>query len=541
MPESDMPTPPVPEARVVPRSRTRISMVWIVPVVAAVVGAWIAVVRILDQGPAISIVFKSAEGLEAGKTEIHYNGVTVGTLTAVRLSDDHKHVVATAQMAPKTADLLVDDTQFWVVSPRISGANVSGLSTLISGAYVGMEIGSSTQARREFVALDAPPIVTGDVVGRFFKLKTPNLGSLDAGTPLYFRRLQVGQVASYGLDPDGQGITLRVFVRAPYDQYVAANTRFWQASGFDVSLTAGGIDVKTQSLLSILVGGIAFETPAADAVRPPADADTVFPLFDDRSDAFKMAARDPQTYVLVFTESVRGLVPGAPVEFRGIPIGEVVEVTGQVDTHTFTFTAPVTVRVDPQQLGVKVLDRDTAVELEALRRQLIDALVAHGVRAQLQTGNLLTGALFVAFDFFPDVPPVTVDWSQKPVQLPTVPGQLAALETRIASIVRKLDELPFKAIGDDVQSLLSKLDEVPYKRIGIDVQEAVEELNRTLASARTTLDNADKLVQPNSVLSQELAVALQEVSRAARGLRVLVDYLEQHPEALLRGKSGEAQ
>jgi paraquat-inducible protein B len=220
MADGDTPVPPVPASRAVSKKKTRLSLVWIIPIVAAIAGAWVAVTRILGEGPKITIVFKSAEGLDAGKTQIHYNGVEVGTIMKIRLSEDHRSVIATAQMAPKTEDFLVDDTQFWVVRPRISGATVSGLGTLISGAYVGMEIGQSKKTRRDFVALTAPPVVTGDVPGRFFVLKTPDLGSLDVGTPLYFRRLEVGQVAAYALDQDGKSLNVRVFVRAPYDQYV---------------------------------------------------------------------------------------------------------------------------------------------------------------------------------------------------------------------------------------------------------------------------------------------------------------------------------
>src|SRR6185436_16909045 len=245
MPDRDPllpPVPPVPSSRTVPKSRTRLSLVWIIPIAAMVVGAWVAVARYMSQGPEITIVFKSAEGLEAGKTKIHYNGVDIGTLTTIRLADDHQTVITTAQMVPKAESFLVDDTQFWVVRPRISGANVTGLATLISGAYIGLEIGHAEKQRRKFVALPAPPPVTYDIPGRYFVLTTPDLGSLDVGTPLYFRRLNVGKVTSYKLDPDGKAMTVKVFVDAPYDQYVNPNTRFWHASGIDVSLTANGVD-----------------------------------------------------------------------------------------------------------------------------------------------------------------------------------------------------------------------------------------------------------------------------------------------------------
>jgi paraquat-inducible protein B len=541
MPEPDTRPPQVPESKVYSRKRTRLSLVWIIPIVAAAVGGWVAVTRILGQGPEITIVFKSAEGLEAGKTKIHYNGVDIGTLTTIRLSDDHQHVITTAQMAPKTESFFVKDTNFWIVSPRISGATVTGLGTLISGSYIGMEIGRSKEPKRDFVALETPPVVTGEVPGRFFSLQTPNLGSLDRGTPIYFRRLQVGQVAAYALDKDGQSFTVKVFVKAPYDQYVTQNTRFWQASGIDLSLSASGLSVQTQSLLSILIGGIAFETPATGPVLPEAEADTVFTLFSDRAEAFKPGARYPQTYLLVFKQSVRGLEPGAPVDFQGIPVGEVVDVRAQVDTKTFRFSVPVTIRLDPQRLGVNVLGLKPGENLDAIRKKLVDALVAHGARAQLQTGNLLTGSLFVAIGFFPDAPPATVDWSKKPAELPTVPSDIQAIEASVVGILKKLDQIPYKAIGEDVQSLLKKLDQVSYKALGDDLQKSLAELDRTLVSARTLVNDADTFVRPNSVMSESINNTLEEVNRAVRDLRVLADYLSRHPDALIRGKPGEAK
>jgi paraquat-inducible protein B len=529
MPDSDPPRSSIPESRNVPKKRTRLSLVWFIPILAAVVGAWVAVTRVLSQGPKITIVMKSAEGLEAGKTKIHYNGVDIGTISTIELSKDHQHVILTAQMAPKTEDFLVADTKFWVVRPRISGANISGLGTLISGAYIGVEIGSSREERSEFVALETPPVITGDIPGRFFTLNTSDLGSLDTGTPIYFRRLQVGQVASYALDKDGKDLTVKVFVQAPYDQYVNPNTRFWHASGIDVSLSASGLTVETQSVLSILIGGIAFETAATALVLPPSEENAVFTLYSNRTEAFNPPPRNPQTYQLIFKDSVRGLAQGAPVEFRGIPIGEVTDISAQIDLKTFDFSAPVTISLDPRRLGVKILDLGPGVNLGTMRRKLIDALVAHGVRAQLKTGNLLTGSVFVSLDFFPGSPPATVDWSHTPVQLPTTSGQFEATEATVENIIEKLDKVPFQEIGDDLQKAIVQLNATLVSAQG------------TLTSARGTLNNTSALTEPNSSQVQQIGSTLQEVSRAARSLRVLADYLERHPDALLRGKPGEAK
>ena len=535
MADRDDPSPQIPESRTLAKKKTRLSLVWIIPIVAALIGVWVAVTTIMNQGPTITIQFKSAEGLEAGKTKIHYNGLDIGTLTSIQLTDDHNHVIATAKMLPKTEDFLVEDTKFWVVSPRVSGASVTGLGTLISGAYIGTEIGKSEKKRHDFVALAKPPVVTGNVPGRFFVLKTTDLGSVDYGTPIYYRRLEVGQVVSYELDKDGRTLTVKIFVNAPYDQFVTPETRFWQASGIDVSLSAAGVSVQTQSVLSMLIGGLAFETPPTATALPPAEPDTVFTLYDNRAEAYKPPPKNPQTFLLVFNHSVRGLERGAPVEFRGIQIGQVEEFHAEFDPKTFDFTIPVTVSVDPERLGVKVHGQRAAdFKNVGIHREVIDGLVSHGFRAQLRTGNLLTGALYVAVDFFPDAPSFKVDWSQTPVRLATVPGKLEGLDADITSLIKKLDKVPYEQIGDDLRKVIAGFNQTLASTRG-----TLDGFDQTLASTRRTIDHADKLIDPNSELSLELAGTLQEMRRTARELRVLTDYLERHPEALIRGKTQE--
>jgi paraquat-inducible protein B len=504
MPDQDQSLPQVPESRVVPKKRTHLSLVWVIPIVAAVAGVWVAVTKIMSEGPEITITFQSAEGLEAGKTKVQYNGLHVGTVTAVQLADDHKHVIATAQMNPKSRELLVKDARFWIVRPRVSGLNISGLGTLLSGNYIGVALGQSRETERNFVALENPPWVAGDVPGRLFVLKTPELGSIGEGAPVYFRHLPAGQVVSYELAKGGEGLDVKVFVQAPYDQYVSPNTRFWEASGIDMTLSASGLRVQTESVMSILAGGIAFETPATGPLLPPAEANTAFTLFNDRAEAFRPPPKDPYTFMVVFKQSsVRGLTPGAPVEIGGVTIGEVTEVRPQFDLNTLEFSVPVIISIDPQRYGVKFLNLPGDEDTTARHRRVMDVLVAHGLRAHLRTGNLLTGSLYVAVDFFPDAPPAAVDWSQNPAQLPTRPGETEEIEMSVAKLMKNL--------------------------------------NQTLTNADKLMDSANKLIEPNSVLDTELNNMLKEGGDAARSLRVLADYLERHPEALLRGKTGEAK
>ncbi len=545
LPEKDG-FPEIPLAAGVPKKQRRLSVVWIIPFVAAVIGGWIAVQKILSEGPKITIRFHSADGLEAGKTKIKYHGVEIGTVSIVTLSSDRLGVVATAEMAAECRDMLVEDTQFWVVRPRISGGTVSGLGTLLSGSYIGMEIGKSKEKRYEFVGLKTPPVVTGEVAGRFFLLKADNLGSLDYGTPLFYRRIQVGQVVGYTLDQDGRSITANIFVQGPYDQYVNPETRFWQASGIDLSMAANGISVHTESLVSLLIGGIAFETPPTAPLLPPAEPDTVFKLFDNRLQAMKPPEGEPKTYVLIFKESVRGLVVGAPVEFSGMPFGEVVSIGLHLDPATYNLSVPVTVKVYPELLFRRAVGNDVKT-LRPDREHISDRLIDLGLRAQLRVGNIITGALYVAFDLFPNAPKVKLDRSRTPVELPTVPGDLQEIQQSLMRIVQKFDNLPLDAMAKDLRKALATLDQSLKdfgslaKRVNADWvpegKKALAEARRTLEAAERALGAVDRTVLGRDApVQQELQEALREFAGAARSFRLFVDYLDRHPESLVWGK-----
>ena len=533
----------VPDAVAAPKRRFTPQLIWLVPIVAVLVGGWLAVKAVLEHGPTITITFKTAQGLEAGKTKIKYKEVDVGQVTEVALSKDRQGVIATAALVKGTKPYLVEDTRFWIVRPRVSGGVVSGLGTLFSGSYIGVDIGKSGKARTEFTGLNVPPVVTGDTPGRQFVLHSETLGSLDIGSPVYFRRVAVGQVVGSELDKDGQGVTFKIFLNAPYDQYVNSNSRFWNASGIDVTMDSTGIKVDTQSLASILIGGIAFETLPGSSPEPPAEADTVFALADNRAQAMKRPDVISVPAVLIFTDSLRGLAIGAPVEFRGIPIGEVKSMEVEFDQAHSQFRFPVGIAIYPQRLLALAPAGSQKVQLdEAGRQARWNGLVEHGLRAQLRSGSLLTGQLYVSMDFFPNAPKAHVDWTRTPPVLPTVPGVMTEIQETLSHLARKLQNVPLDQIGSDTRIALKTLNrtlesaDTLVKRLDADV---VPSARSTLDEARRTLTTAERTLNAEAPLQQDLRGALRDLSRAAQAMRVLADYLERHPESLIQGKKAQ--
>jgi len=546
----------LPRATVVPKRGTRISVVWIIPILAAVVAIGIAIQRVMSEGPTITILFTVAEGLEAGKTFVKYKDVNIGQVTAVKLSTDHSKVEVTAKIDKSAGDLMVEDARFWVVQPRVTLSGVSGLGTLLSGNYIGFELGKSKKAQRKFTGLEVPPIITGSQPGRQFMLKAENLGSLGIGSPIYYRQLQAGQVIAYDLTADGKSVQMKVFINAPYDKYVNRDTRFWNASGVDVSVGAGGVEVRTQSLVSVVAGGVAFDTPPFAVKSETAATDSVFTLHSDKTTAMKQPDAISTHYVLHFTETLRGLSVGAPVTLLGLPAGEVTDVGLTIDPATMNVRGRVEIVSFPERLvahlGQNKAAIDKMVQASAQGRQDIMRRMVEqrGMRAQLRSGSLITGQMFVAFDFFPNAPKPKIDWSREVPELPVVPSTVSDLEAKITGIVAKLDKLPLDTISADLTKVLTTLSQTledaskAVNRIDSDVtpglKTTLEGLRGTISAVDRTLTSTDAtLVGRDAPAQQDLRDALQEIARAARSLRILTDFLEQHPEALIRGKSAE--
>ena len=449
-------TPPLeelPEAVAVPQRRWAFQWVWLLPVIAVVIGAWLAVSAMLSDGPTITIRFRSAEGIEAGKTRIKDKDVDVGVVKKVTLAQDRAGVVVDADMSKAAEELLVEDTRFWVVRARIAGGTVSGLSTLLSGSYVGMDPGKATASKREFAGLETPPVITTGLPGKQFVLRAKDIGSLDVGSPVYYRRLEAGRVIAYELDKEGRAVFVRVFVNEPYDRYVTPDVRFWHASGIDVALDGNGIKLNTESLTSVLIGGLAFQAPDDAGPGTPAPENSVFTLFSDRTQAMKQPISVTERYALDFRESVRGLSPGASVDFRGILVGSVKSVEPRFDRERRQVAVIVEIDFYPERLFTNRAREGT---LSTTEPSLV-RLVERGLARPVALGEPAHGQLFVALDFIPGTAKVAMDVSKSPPQIPTVPGSTQELQSQVASIAKKLDSIPFQEIGDEFEAHIATL------------------------------------------------------------------------------------
>ncbi|BEP61744.1 MlaD family protein [Variovorax sp. V213] len=533
----DKPAPTgLPPPRVVRRREWLPSLIWLIPIVAALVGVMLIVKILMERGPEIVLTFETAEGLEANKTAVKYKDVQIGTVQSLRLARDRSHVRVQVQLNKEAEGFTAEDSRFWVVRPRLDTSGISGLGTLLSGAYIGADAGVSKETASEFKGLEVPPIVTRDASGQQFLLRATDIGSLDVGSPVYFRRIKVGQVAAYQLDGDGRGVTLRIFVNAPYDKFVGVNTRFWQASGIDAQLSASGFTLRTQSLATILLGGIAFKAPD-DAMGPLAKENTAFTLAEDETAAMKEPDGPPQTLLMYFNQSLRGLAPGAPVDFRGVVIGEVKSIGVEFDRAEREFRMPVLVQVYPDRLRRRA--GESGIESRATQQERLRFLTEKGLRAQLRNGNLLTGSVYVALDFFPKAPPAKINLEKSPIELPTVANSLDEIQSQVQEIASKLNKVPYEQIAGDLRTTLAALNktlastEQAVTRINTDV---TPELTAAMKDVRKTVNNAERTLADDSPLQQDMRQTLRELTRAAGSVRVLTDYLERHPESLLRGK-----
>lgn len=461
-------------------------------------------------------------------------------------------MVVTAEMRKDIAEQLREGTTFWVVEPQLTASGVSGLSTLVSGTYIEMRPGPG-KARRDFIGLSQPPVLTVDVPGTTYKLHAPTVGSVSAGSGIYYRGIQVGYVLGYSLDEDQSGVTFTVFIAAPHDKLVRDQSRFWNASGIDLSLTSSGMNVRTESLQSVLTGGIAFDTDRKYSDTAQSQEGREFTLYASFSRAEEAGFHLRRSFLIYFKEdSLGGLDVGAPVLFRGIKIGQVSGVRIVMDPKTGEVEVPVTVQIEPERLNFSSAVGMTEAQLESLHYKYLKDWVKKGLRAQLQSGSLLTGQQVVALKFFPKASAADLDTSGEIPILPSHPSQFKELSAQAGEFIAKLHQLPLKDLVDDLRDTIQSTDKLINSKSVKEAVNSLKDVGRLLDSLKATSDTArsalvkaesvmsgaDRMIGDDSQLRHSLTQLIKELTDSARAVRTLSDTLQRHPEALIQGKEG---
>lgn len=517
---------------------SRLSPIWIIPVVAALIGAWLVIDNYLHTGPLVTLTISNAEGIEAGKTRIKTRNVDIGRVEEVKLSEDLSHALILARINHDAEDVLVEDTRFWVVKPRISREGISGFGTVLSGAYIQLYPGDSEQQRRQFDVLEQPPVALDGTEGIRIKLVSQLGNSLRPGDPVTYQGYTVGRVETVEFDSASLQVNHQLYIEKPYDALINSNTRFWSAKGVNLELSSTGFEVNIASLESLISGGVTFSV-LEDLPASPVDPDRIFQLFPSEEAARQGMFSDSLEYVLLVEDTVRGLSEGAPVEFRGIRVGTVKEVpwrfTSPQRRIRENFAIPVLISLEPQRLGGQ-----EEVDLEAWRERL-EGIVRNGLRATLKSGNLLTGALFVDLNFEREE---AVEYKAETFEgrlvIPTTPTGLAQIELKVSSLLDKLNSLKVEPIlagmDDSMQQSETLLREVRALTASIkqmlnnpEIQQVPANINQTLAELR----DAIKGLSPESQAYQELKQTLQSLETLLRDLQPLARTLGEQPNALI--------
>jgi paraquat-inducible protein B len=513
---SPPPTPLVPRAPVTrPTPRGYFSPVWVIPIISALLGGWLVLRHYSASGPRVTVRFETAEGIIAEKTPVLCRSVNVGAVSKVTLDSDNKNVIVSLDMTHEAARLLVDDSQIWVVRARYSSAGISGLNTLLSGNYIELQPGVSKKQRWDFVGLENPPPTPPGVPGVHFKLMADQAGGLGPGSSIIYRGIEVGKLETRVFHPETGQVEFAGFMQGDYARLVNGETRFYNSGGLDLKIGAEGVQLRVGSLESLLTSSVTFTDPPPEELgAPPMRDGHTFTLFSSLSDAKKVEFNPTLPYLLLFSASVRGLSPDAPVEFRGIRVGSVIAASFKYLPSDPEHRVPVLIKLDPSVFT------DLPEWSPGATRSFLAQSVANGLRASLKTGSLLTGQLFVELDFQKDAPPATIVNVGDYQVLPTVPAAgLDELQAKVGALLDKFNALPVEKIGENANAALAAVKETAVN---------LNKLTGPESSLEKTLKNAEKITGELSgnkdigVTLHNLRETSSELNTAIFGLSVQV-------------------
>lgn len=559
-----------------PKARVRrgygsLFSIWLVPIIALCVAGYLIIKTISEQGTEISIIFANAEGMVPGKTQLKYKDVDIGLLKKIEILDKDEGVKLFIDVKQEADKYLTDTARFWVVSPSIGLQGITGLQTILSGSFIEIDPGEGGGSKKEFTGLETPPVVTSNDKGTEFVLSTEKLSNINRGTPVIYKGLEVGSILGYRLAEDSSAVNVYAFVKAPYDKLVLEGTKFWNAGGINLSVSTSGVEVGAHSLQALIAGAVEFDTDDIYQSTPPAEKSHRFKLYDNLKAKNDAKYTEKVVYALYFDGSVNGLAVGAPVQFKGIKIGSVRDISLEIDEEQKKYYIPVLIEIEPQRIKISE-DGDeirSIVETRELRQKIIKNLIKRGLKAKLKASNFLTGQLIVDLDLMPDKQAVYVKKSGGYPEIPTVSADLEEITSTLAQLVEKIDKLPIEKLGNSLANTVDGFDKFinsgelqatikEYRELAVsirvvaenidketlpkigttlgDAESALKKVDQTLTSAQSMFANANGLIADGSPFKYDVTSMLQELAAASRAVRSLAEFLERNPSSLISGK-----
>ncbi|MEM6546010.1 MAG: MlaD family protein [Pseudomonadota bacterium] len=525
-----------------PVSSNRFSWIWLVPMLVILVAGWVVYQSYVDRGVAVEIFFSEGKGIEAGKTSVRYKDVTVGTVESLRLSESLNGVVASVRLDRRIEPYLGETTDFWVVTANVSGGRLSGLDTLLSGAYIEMDWSETpAESQRRFEGLLDPPLTPPSADGSHFSVRSADSRSVQVGSPIMYRGIQIGQVERRDLDLDFRQIEYRLFIEAPYDSLINDGTRFYDVSGVSLALTGEGFELEIESLETLAIGGITFYTPQQSLERSVSE-DRVFSLFNSRREAEESQFEDPNAphyyFSAVFEGGVEGLAPGAPVVWQGVRLGTVIDLELDLGATPGDTRQIVVLDMQPTRVG---LDSGSVSQEQAVTD--FSNWIEQGMRVEIVTSNILSGAKRLQLVERPDLPLEKLDMNALPYpRIPTVTSEFGAVTKNVSQLSASLAELPYEQLMQSAIELLDNasvlLGSKDTQALPTNLNEAVVSIEALAAGLSTTVAEGELALSglsPESPLYVELLRTIRELRSAAKSVNELTTLLEENPNALLTG------
>ncbi len=517
-----------------PRAKLRrqsFHMVWLVPIVAAIIAGYLGYRTFMEQGPLLTLSFTNADGLQAGQTQVKYKAVALGTVESIDLAKDDSHVIVKVRMNNVGERFLNSNARFWVERPRLDFSDISGFETIVSGPYISVDPGKpGGRYQAEFVGLEQPPGVRSDEPGRTYTLTAYNLGPISSGSPVFYRDVVVGEVLGYDIGNGLGPIKISVFIRAPFDDLVRADSHFWDTSGIALGIKGGVLQLQLQSIQALFAGGIAFNLPQSAQDQPASPDGAQFRLFASQQEAEASAYEDQIKVITYATTDVSGLTAGAPVNALGIQVGNVTGVELVVDPNTGQSKVRISMELQPQRI-LAFKDNDKFKDPLSLFQLFVDK----GMRVELGTASYVTGQKEISLVNEPQAPPAKVTQEGDSIVLPFKAGGLDAMLANATDITNKVDQIPFQQIGDNLNKLLKTANGTLG---GAQTQQLIEQLTSTLQTANTALQDLHQGFGQDSDFQRSLQQILNQTNATLQSLQALTTYINQHPQSVIFGRNG---